>query len=306
MKKKKALLLINPAAGTGKAAGGIMDMIVKIAQNGYDPVVYPVIPGTDMISEKILAEHDGEADLVLCSGGDGTLNHVVQGVMQLENKPVVAYIPAGSTNDFAQSLHIPFEFSEALDIAVSGSPFTYDIGCINGRYFNYVAAFGAFSAVSYATKQELKNVFGHAAYILTGAAELYENLSYSCHMVINADGEVLEDDYIFGAVCNTVSVGGMKIQHTDNIMLNDGKMELLLIRSPKNLPELHFIISDLKNGILNSPYITSRQVSSVHLSSGENTAWSLDGEFGGSASETQIDVIPGAVTIMTEDEVPAD
>ena len=296
---KKTLVLINSTAGTGKAVSGIMEIVTKIAKKGNDPIIYPIIPGTGLVSENILKQHDGETDHVICSGGDGTLNHVLQGVMMMKNKPVIGYIPSGSTNDFAASLGLTTDFYQALDIAVNGKPFAYDAGIMNGKYFNYIAAFGAFSAVSYATKQQLKNIFGHAAYILTAAAELQQNISYSCHMKIEADSFEEEDDYVFGAVFNSLSVAGMKVPVTEKIRLNDGKMELVLIKSPKNFQELHFILNDMTRGNVDSPYITFRQLKNVRFISDENTAWSLDGEFGGKSSITEISVIPAAVSICT-------
>ena len=137
MEKKKVLVLINASAGTGKAASAVMDIVTKIAKEGCDPVVYPVIPNTELISENILRDHDGEVDSVLCSGGDGTLNHVLQGVMGMNKKPVIGYIPTGSTNDFAASLNIPSDFEKALDIVVGGEPFTYDAGMMNGKHECY-------------------------------------------------------------------------------------------------------------------------------------------------------------------------
>ena len=300
MDKKKALVLVNKKAGTGKAGDGLMKIVTRLTYEGYEPIVYPVIPHTEFVSENLLAEYDGKIQLVVCSGGDGTLNHVMQGVMQMKQKPIVGYIPAGSTNDFARSLHIPVDFDKALDIIVSGRPFTYDVGKMNGKYFNYVVAFGAFSAVSYATKQELKNVFGHAAYILSGIGELYQNINYSCHMKIEIDGEVQEGDYIFGAVCNSTSIGGMKFLDSADVSLNDGKMELILIPTPKNVQELSAVLFDLKNNVTNSNYIIYRTVTDIKFISDEHTAWSLDGEFGGKSNVTEISIVPDAITIMTE------
>lgn len=297
MEKKKALILINAAAGTGKAANQILDIVVKLAQHGYEPVVYPVIPKTPFISEKILAEHDGQVELVLCSGGDGTLHHVIQGVMAMRHKPTLGYLPTGSTNDFARTLRLPTDFSSALDVAVGGQPFTYDIGRLNGCYFNYVAAFGAFSAVSYATSQWLKNVFGRGAYILTSLAELPEHLRYSSHMTITTDKETIEGNYLFGAICNSLSVGGVKLSAAEEVRLNDGKLELVLIKTPQKLQQLRQIVTDLKRGVLNTPFITFRQINSARIVADEPTAWTVDGEFGGKSMVTDIKVIPKAITI---------
>ena len=173
---------------------------------------------------------------------------------------------------------------------------------MNGHYFNYVIAFGAFSAVSYATKQELKNVFAHAAYIISAMGELYQNINYSCHMKIEIDGEVQEGDYIFGAVCNSTSIGGMKFLDSADVSLNDGKMELILIPTPKNVQELSAVLFDLKNNVTNSNYIIYRTVTDIRFISDEHTAWSLDGEFGGKSNLTEVCIVPDAVTIMTEKE----
>ena len=228
-KRKKALILLNTSSGTGRAASMTLEIIKRLAQRGYEPILYPIIPKSDLVSEKILPEYEDQLDMVVCSGGDGTLNHVVQSIMQMKNRPLLSYIPTGSTNDFAKGLSIPVDFDKALDMIFNGNRFQYDIGKFNGSYFNYVAAFGAFSAVSYATDQQLKNLLGHAAYILSAIGDFPEHLSYTCHMRIETDNEVTEGDYIFGAICSAVSVGGFPIFKDANVKLNDGKMELLLI-----------------------------------------------------------------------------
>ena len=167
--EKRVLILINKTAGVGKAGNYTMDIVTRFAKAGYEPVVFPILPEDGITSESIIYQYDGRVDAILCSGGDGTLNHVVNSIMRMKNKPVLSYIPAGSTNDFAKGLGIPGVRARAIEAAVDGKPFSYDVGKMNGTYFNYVAAFGAFSKVSYATDQELKNVLGYAAYILSSA-----------------------------------------------------------------------------------------------------------------------------------------
>ena len=196
-KKKRALILVNKIAGTGKGANDALEIATKLAERGYEPIMYPIIPGTDFSSEKILADYEGEIDLVLCSGGDGTLNHVMSAIMDMKKKPTLAYIPAGSTNDFARGIGIPGQRAKAIEVAVHGKTYAYDVGRMNDRYFNYVAAFGAFSKVSYATGQELKNVLGYAAYVLSAIAELPQNIGYSCHMKVESEGISEEGDYVF-------------------------------------------------------------------------------------------------------------
>ena len=297
--RKKALVLINKSAGMGKAGTDTLNIVTRLAEEGYEPIVYPIIPGTDLTSEKIIGDYDGEVSMILCSGGDGTLNHVMNAIMDLKEKPVLSYIPAGSTNDFAKGLGIPSVMSKAIDVAVNGTPFTYDVGRINGRYFNYVAAFGAFSKVSYATDQDLKNVLGYAAYVISAIAELPQNIGYSCHLQIEADDFIEEGDYIFGAVSNSASVAGMTLFANDDIKQDDGQMELLLIRSPKNLADFNGILAALAVREPDNPHITYRQVSKVHIVSDEEMEWTIDGEFGGAYKETNIEVINKAITIMT-------
>ena len=297
---KKALVLINKTSGTGKAGNDTLEIVTKLAERGYEPVVFPILPGSGLTSETIIPEYDGMLDLIMCSGGDGTLNHVMNQVMLLKEKPVLAYVPSGSTNDFAKGLGIPSVRSKAIDIAVNGRPYTYDVGKMNDHYFNYVAAFGAFSKVSYATDQELKNVLGYAAYVLSAMAEIPQSLGYSCHMKIEADGLMEEGDYIFGAVSNSASVAGMTLFADTDIKQDDGQMELLLIRAPKNLAEFNAIIAALATKEPDNPYLTYKQVKNVKLVSDEKIEWTLDGEFGGAYKKTTIEVVNKAVSIMVK------
>ena len=296
--RKKALILVNASAGTGKAGLNTWTIVKKFAENGYEPIVYPIIPGTDLVSEKIVAEYEGKVDLVFCSGGDGTLNHVIQGIMRMKKKLRVAYLPAGSTNDFAKALGIPAEFDKALETAIRGETFRYDIGNLNGRYFSYVAAFGAFSAVSYATDQQLKNILGHAAYIVSAVSELYENISYSRHMRIEADDFTLEDDFVFGAVCNSSYVAGFSVFRSDTVSLDDGEMEILLIKTPKTAADLQGILNAIQRGTLDHPFITFRHITRVRITASQDTAWTVDGEFGGLHHLAEIQVEQQAVSIM--------
>ena len=298
--RKKALVLINKTSGMGKAGNDTLEISTALAENGYEPIIYPIIPGTDLTSEVLVAEYGEESQLILCSGGDGTLNHVVNAMMGLKKKPLLSYIPSGSTNDFARGLGIPSDRAKALRVAVEGKPVVYDVGKMNDSYFNYVAAFGAFSKVSYATDQDLKNVLGYAAYVISAIAELPQNIGYSCHMKIEADGVTEEGDYLFGAVSNSASVAGMTLFADDDIKQDDGQMELLLIRAPKSLAEFNAVVTALATREPDNPYITYRQVKKVSLVSDQEVEWTLDGEFGGAYKETTIEVINKAMTIMTK------
>lgn len=296
--RKKALVLINKTSGMGKAGNDTLDISTALAENGYEPIIFPIIPGTGLTSEVLVAEYGEEAKLILCSGGDGTLNHVVNAMMGLEKRPLLSYIPSGSTNDFARGLGIPSDRAKALRVAVEGEPVCYDVGRMNESYFNYVAAFGAFSKVSYATDQDLKNVLGYAAYVISAIAELPQSIGYSCHMKIEADGISEEGDFIFGAVSNSASVAGMTLFADNDIKQDDGQMEFLLIRAPKNLAEFNAVLAALATREPDNPYITYKQVKRVNFVSEQEVEWTLDGEFGGAYKETNIEVINKAVTIM--------
>ena len=309
--RKRALLLINGSAGVAQMAKETYHILEMLALAGYEVTAYPILPGEGFGSEEILAKESEPFALVVCAGGDGTLMHVVNGIMKLPYRPVIGYIPAGSTNDFAYSLGIPGRVDEALQVIVKGRPFRYDIGSFNGRYFNYVAAFGAFVAVTYTTDQSFKNVFGHAAYVLNGISTFGQSVSYKCHMRIRADELEVEDDYVFGLVYNTTSVGGIHLLESANVRLDDGKFGLLLIRAPENLADAGQIIQDFiesgqdtgrrGNAVLSEshPYVLSlKGVSHLEVDAPEGAAWTLDGEYGGEPEHVVIDVVPGAMEIM--------
>ena len=298
VKRKKALILLNNSAGTGRAAMNTWTIVKSFAEKGYETIVYPIIPGTDLVSEKILAEYEGQTEVVLCSGGDGTLNHIIQSIMHMTERPRIAYLPSGSTNDFSKALGIPYEFEKALETAVQGRSFKYDVGKLNDKYFNYIAAFGAFSAISYATDQQLKNILGHAAYIVSAVSELYENMQFSRHMRFESDDFSFEDDYIFGAVCNSAYVAGFSVFRETDFSLDDGKMEILLIKTPKTAVDIQGILNAIQKGTLDHPFITFKHISNVRITSSEYTDWTVDGEFGGSYKEVDIRVICQAVSIM--------
>lgn len=298
MDKKRALILINKTSGTGRAASETLEIATALSQKGYEPIVYPILPGSNLTSEVIIPQYDEKVDMIMCSGGDGTLNHVMNAIMHMKKKPLLSYVPSGSTNDFAKGLGIPSSKAKAIEVVSKGMPYTYDVGRMNDKYFNYVAAFGAFSKVSYATDQDLKNVLGYAAYVISAIAELPQNIGYSCHMKIEADDLYEEGDFIFGAISNSASVAGMTLFADSDIKQDDGFMELLLIKAPKNLAEFNAVIAALATKEPDNPYIIYKQVKSAKFVSDDETEWTLDGEFGGAFKETEIEVVEKAITIL--------
>ena len=264
---KRVLFLFNPRSGKGKIKENLADIIDVMVKAGYEVMVYTTQSAGDAV-QKARTEA-GNYDRIICSGGDGTLDEVVTGVMASGISVPIGYIPAGSTNDFGNSLGIGSDMVQAAHIAAEGKPFPCDVGKFNEDYFVYVAAFGIFTEVSYQTSQDLKNMLGHAAYILEGAKQ------------VEYDGNVLYDEFIYGMVTNSMSVGGFKGIIPGNIALDDGVFEVTLIKTPKNPIELNDIVCFLTGISKDSNQVYSFQTNFLKLTSSEDVSWTLDGEYGG-------------------------
>ena len=264
-------------------------------ENGYETTIrltqHPKDP-TQIVEEM----PEGYYDLVVCCGGDGTLDEVVNGMMRREDRPAIGYIAAGSTNDFGRTLHIPMNIKRAAVKAVTGEAFTCDVGKLNDEYFVYVAAFGIMSAVTYETDQRYKNILGYLAYVLSGIKELSSITSYP--MKVTTDNETVEGEYLFGMITNSESVGGFKSITGKNVHLDDGLFEVTLIRMPKLFIELQAIIASLLSGRMDNRYIYSTKTSEITLNCTKQVPWNIDGENGGKAKVTYIQNIPKAITII--------
>ena len=295
---KKLLFVVNGHSGKGQIKNKLLDIIDIMIKEGYHVQVHTTQERED--ATKVVREQAKYYDLVVCSGGDGTLDEAVTGMMQSEVRTPLGYIPAGSTNDFANSLEIPKDMIQAAKTAVLGVPFSCDVGEFNGDYFIYVAAFGIFTDVSYATSQELKNALGHVAYILEGAKRLYTIKTY--HMRVEYDGNEIEGDFLLGMITNSTSVGGFKNMTGKDVKLDDGMFEVTLIHKPKNIIELNTIIASLTNLKDETDLIASFRAESVKFYSEEEIPWTLDGEFGGDHKEVQIKDHCKAVDIMINEK----
>ena len=242
----------------------------------------------------------GKYDLIACSGGDGTIDEVATGMMKRREmgKDVVpvGYIPAGTTNDFAKRLHITRKPLAAADNAVKGVPFPCDIGKFNDSVFVYIAAFGIFTDVSYETDQAVKNVLGHMAYILEGAKRIFNIPSYK--IKVEHDGEVIEDEFIFGMVTNSRSVGGFSNMVGKNIVFDDGLFEVTLIKTPKNPIALQEIIAALLIEQVDTKHMYTFKTKKITFDSVEEIPWTLDGEFGGEQDYVEIENVQKAIEIM--------
>lgn len=271
---KKMLFVMNPYAGQKKANRHLAEILNIFNRAGYEVLVHMTAGNRD--AERIVAEKAGQVDVVVCAGGDGTLNETVNGVMRSGEKTPVGYIPCGSTNDFAASLKLPLNPLNAAKAIVEGTPVSYDLGKFADRYFSYVASFGVFTKTSYATPQSVKNALGHTAYLLEGIQELSQLRKE--HLRFEFDDRVIEDDFLFGAISNSTSVGGILTLDPKQVDMRDGKFELLLVRAPRDLMEVSECIMALQNKKYNCAMVTFVSASKLKITADPEMNWTLDGE----------------------------
>lgn len=296
---KKLLFVYNPRAGKEMLKPRLSDVLDIFVKAGYEVTVHPTQAYRDAYYQ--IKEYEvGKYELIACSGGDGTIDEVATGMMKRREmgKDVVpvGYIPAGTTNDFAKSLHIPRKPLAAADNAVKGVPFPCDIGKFNDSVFVYIAAFGIFTDVSYETDQAVKNVLGHMAYILEGAKRIFNIPSYK--IKVEHDGEAIEDEFIFGMVTNSRSVGGFSNMVGKNIVFDDGLFEVTLIKTPKNPIALQEIIAALLIEQVDTKHMYTFKTKKITFDSVEEIPWTLDGEFGGEQDYVEIENAQKAMEIM--------
>lgn len=294
MTHKRLLLIVNPRAGRSKSRSPLFDAIALFSEAGYLISVHKTAGPGD--ATETAAREGSSYDLVVAVGGDGTLNEVIAGLMRLNPRPLLGYLPQGSTNDFAASLHISDHPVTAAVSMIRGTPKALDIGSWNERDFVYVASFGAFTKSSYTASQSAKNALGHFAYILEGMKDLNTLRPYKIRL--NADGQTLDGEYLFGAVCNSTSIGGLMKLSPERVVLDDGKFEMLLIPNPKTPAELQNLVLALLNQQYDSQGLIFRHVASLRLETEEDLPWSLDGEYAPSAPVVNIVNHQGALTML--------
>lgn len=281
---KKLLFILNPRSGKGLIKNQLLEIIDCFQKNGYQVQVH--ITQFSFDAKETVKKIGKQFDRIVCSGGDGTLNETVSGMMEAGLHIPLGYVPSGSTNDFASSLKIPKKMNQAAEVAVCGDIFRCDIGSFNERYFNYVAAFGAFTEVSYATPQQMKNVLGHPAYIIEGMKQI--TTIKAAPMVVESDGNVVEGEFIFGMISNSTSVGGFKRLVGKTVLMDDGLFEVTFIKSPKNALELQEILNAILMEETNSEWLITFKTSSLRIYSPKSVPWVLDGEYGGNPSEIRV------------------
>ncbi|MFA5657840.1 MAG: YegS/Rv2252/BmrU family lipid kinase [Oscillospiraceae bacterium] len=292
--KKKMLFVFNPLSGRAQIKNSLLGILDIFTKADFEVTAYPTQARLDCYN--IIKENGPFYDIAVCCGGDGTLNETVKGLMELVSPPVLGYIPAGTTNDFAFSLKLPKDMKKAAEVIVSGVPFSCDIGTFNGNYFTYVSAFGAFTDVSYQTPQQTKNVLGHLAYVLEGIKRFPTIKSYQ--LKVEHDGKIVEDVFILGLITNSVSIGGYTNLSELGILLDDGLFEVTLIRTPKGPFDVQNILTSIIKQNLSSPYIYSVKTSAVKISCEEPVSWTLDGENGDAHTEAVITNHKQAINIL--------
>ena len=291
---KKLLFIMNPFSGQKKANKVLPEILMLFSQAGYDiRTAMTTGPGA---ATRYAAEWGGESDLVVCCGGDGTLNETITGLLMAGIDTPVGYIPSGTTNDFASSLKLSHNPVQAAKDILEGEAVSYDAGKFGSRYFAYVASFGAFTKSSYIVPQNLKNALGHTAYVLGGISELSQLKKE--HVRMEIDGEVIEDDFLFGAICNSTSIGGILTLDPSKVDMGDGYFEIMLVRAPRNLVEIAECLSALQIQQYNCSMITFRSARSIRIISDPEMAWTLDGEKAEGDGEIQVDNLHHAIHLI--------
>lgn len=291
---KTLLFIYNPAAGKAKITSALGEVTALFQKEDWLVTLYATKAAGDAVNA--VQELGGSYDRIVCSGGDGTLSEVVTGMIHGGLKQPLGYLPAGSTNDFSKTLRLPANLQKAAAIAAAGEPFACDMGQFNDNHiFVYVAAFGLFTNVAYETPQEIKQILGHAAYVLKGIQSLTDITSYS--MTIEHDGVMEEGNFIYGMVSNSVSVGGFQWMKNHDVILDDGKFEVLLVEAPTSLAQLNAIIAALLARTPNEK-VRSFQTSNISFHCNTPVAWTLDGEYGGDHADTYVEILPQVVQMI--------
>ncbi len=294
---KKMLFVFNPHSGKGLLKKYLYEVVDEFTSNDYMVTVYPTKAAMD--GYQYIVDNGSMFDIIACAGGDGTFNEVVRGVRDAGIDVPIGYIPAGSTNDFGNSVGISKAIHTAASQMMDGNPALCDMGRFNDKFFNYVAAFGAFTDVSYITSQKLKNVIGHSAYIVEAVKDLMALKAYDITITLD-NGEVIRDDFIYGMISNSRYVAGMKGLMGNHVAMNDGLLELTFIKYPKNPIQFEQLVSGLllRDIILKKDICISRKVRSVKVSCDSQVPWTTDGEYGGSVKKADIEVIPDAFRLV--------
>ena len=296
--EKRLLLVMNPCAGIKKANRYLPDLLRLYSDYGYVSTAY--MTGKRGDGTEFARTHAAEADLIVCIGGDGTLNEVIEGLLKSGADCPLGYIPAGSTNDFAASLKISSNVMQAARDIMEGRPRTIDLGSFNGRCFSYVASFGAFTEAAYSTPQEVKNMLGHLAYIFEGMKDL-ANIR-PIHMRLETDsGNAFEDDYIFGAISNSTSIAGFLTMDPTRVIIDDGLFEITLIKMPTAPMDLSRILYSLQTQQYDDKLIHACTAARAVIHSPAAVPWTLDGEYARGETDIIVENLHNALRLVVNE-----
>ena len=288
------LFIVNPRAGRTRSTAPLFDAVAHFCASGY--LVDLRLTQAREDATRLARELGGKFDAVVCCGGDGTLNETVTGLMDLPSPPPLGYIPAGSTNDFAASLHLPDQPLEAARVITASGGRPLDVGSFNGRPFIYVASFGAFTRASYSAPQNVKNDLGHLAYILEGVKDLSTLRPYRASVA--TEEECFDGEFLFGAVTNATSVGGLVKLKEDQVCLDDGLFELLLIPNPKSIADLQGLARSLLLQDFTGGGVIFRHVHTLTVQTAEDLPWALDGEVDPGGAQVEIHSLHRRLTFL--------
>lgn len=297
-KGRRVLLILNPASGIAKPKAALYAIIERYSKYGCATTTMTTAKRGD--AARFVAENAPGYDLVVCGGGDGTLNEVIGGMMCLpkEQRRPIGFLPLGTTNDMARSLHLPYRnLQKCIRLTLSGTPRPFDVGLFHEQtHFNYVCSFGAFTRVSYATPRWLKRLLGHFAYVLDGIASVGSIRPY--RMKITTDDAVIEDEFIYGGVTNSLSIAGLVRLRESDVSLSDGLFEVMLIKKPDSAQELQQVLAGVVRKQFDDRFVRFLHTSHIRFESEEDVAWTVDGEYGGSVKAAEVENLHGAVSII--------
>ena len=297
---KKLLFILNPVAGQKKANKSLPEIVMLFNQAGYEVITH--VTDSSGSATRAVQTLGLEADLIVCCGGDGTLSETVTGLIRSGLDVPIGYIPAGTTNDFASSLGISSNVLQAARDILEGEPVAYDVGRFGSRYFSYVASFGAFTKASYLIPQNIKNALGHTAYVLGGITEISQ--IHPEHIRMEIDGQMVEDDFLFGAICNSTSIGGILTLDPKQVDMGDGLFEVLLVRAARNLEEIAECIRAVQTQKYNCAMITFRSARHIKIQANPEMPWTLDGEREDGHDQVEVENLHHAIRLMRRKELP--
>ena len=295
MSCKKLLLIVNPCSGRAKMRSELLNVVEILSAADYSVTVYPT-KARDDAKNYVSSLKENEFELIVVCGGDGTLNEVITGIMNSKIKCKIGYIPSGTLNEWSSGLNISKNITEAARDIVNGQEITLDIGKFGEKYFSYTASFGAFTSASYTAPQDIKNVLGQAAYFFEGIKSLTSikpiHLKFTCQ-----DREV-EGDFLFGAISNSLSVGGIVKFNQNHVKLNDGLFEVLLIRNPENILKLQPLIDGILRQEFDREGMEFFHTDKITVSGGSNVSWTLDGEYAEGSDIINVSNINNAIKLI--------